>query len=112
MTPNHTHEWIRPLELAANDFLEVLVDEFSIRRHRNDDGFSMSVEFRPDSKALWHRRGKDEVRAGLGEKFSERRRKHAEELEKFFFGKGEELDFHPDCVALAGRPYGGIWAAL
>jgi len=70
MTQNPTHEWIRPLRLAANDFLEALVDEIWIQRHQNDNGFSMSLEYHPESKALWHSRGKDAVRSGLGGRVS------------------------------------------
>jgi hypothetical protein len=86
-------DWIKSLRLAANDFLEVLVDRFTIRKHDGDCGFSLGVEFGADSDAIWHRRGKDEVRERLMSDYRRQRVAHAESLEKFFFGVTQSKRF-------------------
>jgi hypothetical protein len=95
MSDTSTLQWIGPLHRAANDFLEVLVSEFKVLRNEEDNGFSMSLEFGPDTMAVWHRRGNDEVREKVMTNFSEQRRKIAAELESFFFENlGKDYHFN------------------
>ena len=52
------------------------------------------MKFGPESQAIWHRRGKDEVRDKLMTGFRKWSRKHGEKLESFLFGnKGDTYTF-------------------
>lgn len=85
MSKHKTFEWISPLRYADQNFLEVLVHDFTICRKPENGGFSLNLEFGPESPAIWHRRGKDEVHEKLITDFSRKSRKYGAELESFFF---------------------------
>ncbi|HOF41697.1 MAG TPA: toll/interleukin-1 receptor domain-containing protein [Candidatus Hydrogenedentes bacterium] len=95
MSKHKTFEWISPLRYADQNFLEVLVHDFTICRKPENGGFSLNLEFGPESPAIWHRRGKDEVHEKLITNFSEKSRKYGAELESFFFeNKLDQYDFN------------------
>lgn len=88
-------EWISSLKCADHNFLEVLVPNFSVRRHTGNDGFSLKLDFGPDSRSIWHGRGKDEVHSRLIPDFPTQSQQRGAELESFFFdNKGDRYTFN------------------
>ena len=84
--------WIKPLDLAANEFLEVLVDEFKLTR-KSDGGTKMAVEFDNDTRAIWNRRGKDDIRKRVMPDFGVQWPLIAKALENYFFGSDRQPEY-------------------
>lgn len=55
--------YIRPLSRAENEFLQVLLPEFSIRR--KDQGLVLDVKFDFETPAVWSRQGKNHIQQQL-----------------------------------------------
>lgn len=85
MGKHSAFEWISSLRHAEQNFLEVLVPDFTIRRKPESGGFSLKLAFSPESLSIWHRRGKDEVHKKLIPDFPGQCREHGAKLESFFF---------------------------
>ena len=56
-------EFVRPLALVQNEFLQVLLTKFSLRRQGS--GVHLDVSFGFDTPAVWLRRGKSHIRQRL-----------------------------------------------
>ncbi len=56
-TPDYDNNFVRPLCEAENEFLQVLVTEFSIKPKGR--GLELSVAFAPGSQAIWRRQAKE-----------------------------------------------------
>jgi hypothetical protein len=54
---------VRPLGLAQNEFLQVLLSSFQVRRDAS--GLTLDVEFGFDTPAIWLRKGKAHVQDQL-----------------------------------------------
>src|ERR1039458_7926803 len=80
---------VRPLAAAENQFLQVLVDRFRIRRKGN--GFELQVGFSEESPAIWLRAAKRHILSTLP---VERRVALQREIEAFFDSNGEAYDYH------------------
>lgn len=76
-------ELVRPLRLAENHFLEVLVSKFDLRRHKNH--LTLNISFDGETEATWNRAGREEVRS-RNRVFSERARDYQKRLDALAFG--------------------------
>lgn len=81
-------EYVRPLATAENQFLQVLVDRFQIRRTGN--GFELQVAFSEDSPSIWLRAAKRHL---LGALPSERRVALQRKIEAFFASTEESYHY-------------------
>lgn len=80
---------VRPLAAAENQFLQVLVDRFRIRRKGN--GFELHVGFGEDSPSIWLREAKRHILSTLP---AERRTALKQNIEAFFGSNDEVYDYH------------------
>lgn len=80
---------VGPLATVENQFLQVLVDRFRIRRKGN--GFEMQVAFNEDSPAIWLREAKRHILSTLS---PERRAALQRNIEAFFASNDELFDYH------------------
>jgi hypothetical protein len=53
---------VRPLALAENNFLEILLTNFVLTRRSRQGGVELTVAFDSETPALWNRDGRDMVR--------------------------------------------------
>ena len=58
-------EFIRPLKVAENHFLQVLLSKFLL--NRSGGGASLEVEFDEETPAIWSRLGKRALLDGIPE---------------------------------------------
>ena len=80
--------YVRPIVLAENQFLQVLVDRFRIRRKGN--GFELEVAFSEESPSIWLRAAKRHL---LNTIPSERRAALQRKIEAFFSSQAERFDY-------------------
>jgi len=81
---------VRPLALAENVFLEVLLSDFKLRRRPGDAGVEFEVSFRTDTPAVWNREGRLAVRKSMGAHFDAACHQYQERLEAILLdGKAE-----------------------
>ena len=83
-----SREFVRPLRAAENDFLQVLLTKFQLKR--TGGGARLSVQFDGNTPAIWSRAGKSHVREHI-RGFDALARKHAEALRAFFAGNSNQL---------------------
>ena len=81
-------DYVRPLALAENQFLQVLVDRFRIRRKGN--GFELEVAFSEESPSIWLRAAKCHLLSTFP---SERRATLQREIDALFGSKAEQFDY-------------------
>lgn len=82
---------VRPLELAENHFLEVLITNFTLSRQRKGIGTKLKVEFDNDTSAIWSRHAKYDVQKMVPD-FVRRATDHQRRLDTFLLdGNGYEL---------------------
>ena len=80
---------VRPLATVENQFLQVLVDRFRIRRKGN--GFELQVAFDDESPSIWLRKAKRHI---LGTLSVERRFSLQREIDAFLASHDEVYDYH------------------
>jgi hypothetical protein len=80
---------VRPLATAGNQFLQVLVDRFLIRR--KGKGFELRVAFNDESPGIWLRAAKRHI---LGTLPFERRAGLQQRIDAFFGSNEEVYDYH------------------
>lgn len=80
---------VQPIAMAENQFLQVLVDRFRIRR--KGKGFELQVAFDDESPGIWLR----EAKGYLGRSLSFRRRQEVQQKIDSFLNSGNEVfDYH------------------
>ncbi len=85
-------ELVRPLRIAENDFLQVLVPRFSLTRCGR--GNKLQVSFDEDAPTIWKREAKHELELKMYD-FKRKASKIQKELEAFLLGKEpKEYRFH------------------
>lgn len=75
---------VRPLRLAENHFLEVLLSDFKLTRRGG--GTHLEISFDADSPATWNRSGRAEVHRKILD-FERKAEAYQKQLERFIFGK-------------------------
>jgi hypothetical protein len=80
---------VRPLAMAENQFLQVLVDRFRIRR--KGSGFELQVAFNDESPAIWLRAAKRHILSTLP---VGRRAALQQNFEAFLASNDEVYDYH------------------
>jgi hypothetical protein len=76
---------VRPLSQVQNEFVQVLLPRFTLRRHGG--GLTLEVEFGFDAPAIWLREGKAHVRTHLD---SQSMARHDKELKDVLLGDATE----------------------
>jgi len=79
-------EFVRPLGQVQNEFLQVLLPEFSLRH--GEPGLVLEVEFDFESPAVWLRRGKTYIRRQLNPASVHR---YQQDLERVLLGHGSQI---------------------
>lgn len=82
-------EFIRPLNKAENEFIQVLLTSFSIRQ--GDEGLILDVDFDNESLAIWLREGKNHI---LNQLDPELIKSYQSELESILLGKEKKDWFY------------------
>jgi len=84
-------EFIRPLRLAENQFLQVLISEFTM--HRKSGGIELRLGFTPETPTIWMRQAKDVLREKMP-RFKTRASEFQTELDAFLLGNhGAKYEF-------------------
>jgi hypothetical protein len=81
---------IRPLHFAENQFLQVLIDNFSLER--TDAGVTLGVRFDENTQAISTRQAKYLLLDSMGDYYREKKGEYQSRLDSFFFG-GKESSF-------------------
>jgi hypothetical protein len=95
-TPLITHppDCVRPLQVAEDRYLQVLLSEFTIVRRPETSGFKLLVSFDDDTPAIWDQAGKRHLRGLMS---SGKRQEYQESLQAFFLADahrpGDSYDF-------------------
>jgi hypothetical protein len=84
--PSYSPEFVRPLHEAKNEFLQVLVPNFSIKA--KGGGFEFDVAFDGESQAVWRREAKDYLRRKMSAK---KRSALQTKIKQFFAGKTKQF---------------------
>ncbi|MGA3284854.1 MAG: toll/interleukin-1 receptor domain-containing protein [Verrucomicrobiota bacterium] len=95
-TVNLSEDCIQPLHRSEDRFLQVLLSEFSLHRHRGKRGmrFELQVAFDDGTPTIWNREGKQHLLGTLPE---ERRAKYQTRLDDFLsHGRGADNYFFND----------------
>ncbi len=83
-------DYVRPLCMVENDFLEVLVSEFELRR--TPTGVVMSLKFDEMTDAIWNSKGRTLIRdQRTKNKFQREAAEHQAIIDNFFAGKAGNL---------------------
>jgi hypothetical protein len=83
---------VRPLGLAENQFLEVLVSRFTIRR--KGQGAELEIQFDENTPAIWTRHAKYEVQKTIPD-FEKKASDYQQALDRFLIeGKGSIFEFN------------------
>ena len=69
MSSSYT-DLVRPLDLAANVFLEVLLSKFTLTREPHKSGVHLEVKFDGSTPAAWNRAGRQSVRERMKNAFT------------------------------------------
>jgi hypothetical protein len=84
--------FIRPLALAENQFLQVLLPRFSMKRSRG--GIVLNLEFDDGTATIWTRQAKYEIIKKIGSSFERKRREYQARLDAFLLeGRGETFEY-------------------
>lgn len=90
VSPKFREEFVLPLHVAEDTFLQVLLSRFSIHRKRDKEGerFEISVFFDDNTPTIWNSRAKTYLKSMLPE---ERRRQYQTALDNFLlYGWGAD----------------------
>lgn len=86
-----TPQYVRPLGMAENQFLQVLATQFQLRRRGK--GTELALRFSSDTPAIWLRRGREEVHRHIPD-FDRKVRAYQERLDTFLVsGEGRPIDY-------------------
>ncbi|HUF60710.1 MAG TPA: hypothetical protein VMN36_01425 [Verrucomicrobiales bacterium] len=77
------------LEAAENQFLQVLVHEFTLKKNGSGQGARLRLKFGPKTPAIWHRSAKAHVQKQI-HRFSPRAQGLQRKIDRILFENGKE----------------------
>src|ERR1022692_1639188 len=86
---------VRPLAVAENVFLEVLLSNFTLRRYPYEEGVHLEIAFDSSTLAVWNRAGREVVRERMRSALALSAAQYEKRLNAILFGR-DPGTFAPD----------------
>ncbi|MCL2114653.1 MAG: toll/interleukin-1 receptor domain-containing protein [Methanobrevibacter sp.] len=92
---DYSKRFVRPLHEAENEFIQILLSEFTLTRdvEKDVEKITCEVSFNDESPCIWTREGKKHIKDKIKD-FDRKVFLHSQELNEFFYSTKNKLEFN------------------